>query len=144
MLACDLAVAADDATFGTPEVNVGLFPMMITTVIQRSLPPKVAFELMMSGRRIDADEATRIGAISRAVPQNQLDSAVDELVSGLIEKSSAILAMGKQAFYAAQDLSFDAALEHLSVGLTAVTMTDDAREGMAAFVGKRTPQFKGR
>ncbi len=144
MLACDMAIGVDHASFGAPEVTVGLFPMMITTVIQRSLPPKVALDLMMSGRRLSADEALKIGALSQVVPAPMLDESVDELVDGLMAKSKAVLAMGKHSFYAVQDLSFDAALDHLAVGLTSVAMTDDAREGLAAFVGKRTPDFKGR
>ena len=144
MLACDIAIGVEDASYGTPEVTVGLFPMMITTVMQRSLPPKVAMDLVLTGRRITAAEALEIGALSRVVPRDGLDQAVDELVADFQEKSRAVLAMGKHSFYAVQDLSFDAALDQLAAGLTSVTLTEDAREGLAAFVGKRTPRFQGR
>jgi len=144
MLACDMAIGVEGARFGAPEITVGLFPMMITTVIQRSLPAKVAMDLMMSGRHITAQEALEIGAVSQVVPLAALDESIDELVDGLMAKSKAVLAMGKHSFYAVQDMSFDAALDHLAVGLTSVAMTDDAREGLAAFVGKRTPEFEGR
>ncbi len=82
-LACDLVVAADDAVFGTPEIDVGLWPYMITVPLMRSMPPKVALELMMTGRRVDASEAQRIGFVNRVVPVDQLDPAVDELAASL-------------------------------------------------------------
>lgn len=144
MLACDLAIGVEDAWYGTPEVSVGLFPMMITTLMQRALPPKVAMDLVLTGRRFKGREALAMGALSQVVAAGELDDAVDELVAGLLEKSGAVLAMGKHSFYAVQDLGFDAALDHLAAGLTSVALTDDAREGLAAFVGKRTPRFEGR
>lgn len=143
-LACDIGIASDTATFGVPEINVGLFPMMISAVMQRALPQKSALELMLTGRRVSPDEAVRLGMVSRAVPADQLDTAIDDLCDELAAKSPAAITLGKDAFYAVQDLSFDAALDHLQNGLTAITMTHDAAEGLAAFMEKRSPRFEGR
>jgi enoyl-CoA hydratase/carnithine racemase len=142
--ACDIVIAADHATFGTPEIKVGLWPMMITAILQRLIPQRAAFELMATGRRLDADEAMRLGVVSRVVPASGLDGAVDEAVQGLLATSSAILALGKDAFYATEDMPLDAALDHLHNGLTTVAMTEDAAEGVAAFQEKRDPEWLGR
>src|SRR5580765_1877692 len=90
-LACDFVIAADDAQFGTPEINVGLWPFMITVPLMRSMPPKVALELMMTGRRVDATEAQRIGFVTRVVPVAELDASVAELAATLASKSPAIM-----------------------------------------------------
>jgi len=142
--ACDIVIAADHATFGTPEVTVGLWPMMISAVLQRSMPARAALDMMLTGRRIDAAEAQRLGLVSRIVPGADLDAAVDEAVSALVALSPAVLALGKTAFYAVEDMPFDAALDHLQTGLTALAMTEDATEGMRAFIEKRSPQWTGR
>ncbi len=142
--ACDIVVAVEDATFGTPEVKVGLWPMMITAVLQRLIPQRAAFELMATGRRISADEALQLGAVSRVVSRNELDSAIDEIVDGILSASPAVLALGKDAFYATEDMPLDAALDHLHNGLTTVAMTEDAAEGVASFVEKRSPEWRGR
>src|SRR5207248_4307797 len=97
-LACDFVVAADDAQFGTPEVNVGLWPYMITVPLMRSMPPKRVLELMMTGRRVDAAEAERIGFVTRVVPVDELDAAVDELAGTLGSKSPLILRWGRESF----------------------------------------------
>ncbi|CAN5573738.1 enoyl-CoA hydratase/isomerase family protein [soil metagenome] len=143
-LACDLVVAADDARFGTPEIDVGLWPHMITVPLVRSMPPKVALELMMTGRRVDAAEAQRIGFVTRVVPVAELDTAVDELTATLTAKSPAVLKLGRDAFYAVWDASAEEALRVLHPMLTVTTGTDDAAEGIAAFTEKRAPQWKGR
>ncbi len=142
--ACDIVIAVEEATFGTPEISVGLWPMMISAVLQRLVPRRVALDLMLTGRRISADEALRIGIVSRVVPAEQLDGAVDETVDRLLAVSPAILALGKDAFYAIEDMPLDAALDHLHTGLTAVAATEDAAEGVASFVEKRTPEWRGR
>ncbi|HEY5154386.1 MAG TPA: enoyl-CoA hydratase-related protein [Acidimicrobiales bacterium] len=143
-LACDLVVAADDAVFGTPEINVGLWPYMITVPLVRSMPPKKALELMMTGRRVDAAEADRIGFVTRVVAPDALDAAVDELAASLASKSPATLRLGRQAFYEVWDRSADEALPLLHALLTVTTGTDDATEGIAAFVEKRPPHWTGR
>ncbi len=142
--ACDIVVAVETATFGTTEIRVGLWPMMISAVLQRLVPRRIALELMLTGRRIDAAEAERIGVVSRVVAQEDLDHAVDAVVAELAAVSPAVVALGKASFYAVEDLPFDAALDHLQAGITAVAMTEDAPEGIAAFRDKRAPEWKGR
>jgi enoyl-CoA hydratase/carnithine racemase len=143
-LACDLVVAADDATFGTPEINVGLWPYMITVPLCRSMPPKKALELMMTGRRIDAAEADRLGILSQLVPVDALDPAVDALAADLASKSPAIMRLGRESFYAVWDQAADEALRSLHPLLTLTTGTEDSAEGIAAFIDKRPPQWRGR
>jgi enoyl-CoA hydratase/carnithine racemase len=142
-LACDLVVAADDARFGTPEVDRGLWPYMITVPMVRSMPPKVALELQMTGRRVEADEAARIG-FARVVPAAGLDAAVGELAASLAAKSSAVLRLGRDAFYAVWDQAAADALRLLHPMLTVHTGLEDAAEGLAAFAEKRTPDWSDR
>ncbi len=143
-LACDLVVAADDAQFGTPEIDVGLWPYMITVPLTRSMPPKKALELMMTGRRVSAVEADQIGFVTRVVPVADLDRAVDELAASLAGKSPAIMRLGRDAFYAVWDQSARDALQYLHPLLTITTGSEDSAEGIAAFLEKRPPQWTGR
>lgn len=143
-LACDLVIAADDAQFGTPEIDVGLWPFMITVPLCRSMPPKKVLELMMTGRRVDAVEAERIGFVNRVVPVDDLDAAVDELSAALAAKSPAVLKLGRDSFHAVWDLAAEDALRLLHPMLTVATGTEDAAEGLAAFSEKRPPVWKGR
>ncbi len=142
--ACDIVIAVETATFGTPELQIGLWPMMIGAILQRLVPQRTALDLMLTGRRISAVEAQQIGIVSQVVAVDRLDAAVDETVARLLAVSPAALALGKHAFYAVEDMPLDAALDHLHTGLTAVAMTDDAAEGVAAFVEKRDPEWRGR
>jgi enoyl-CoA hydratase/carnithine racemase len=143
-LACDLVVAADDAVFGTPEIDVGLWPYIITVPLMRSMPPKKALELMMTGRRVGAVEAERIGFINQVVAVDALDSTVDELAATLASKSPAILRLGRRSFYEVWDSSAADALPLLHALLTVTAGTDDAAEGIAAFAEKRPPRWTGR
>jgi enoyl-CoA hydratase/carnithine racemase len=143
-LACDLVVAAEDAQFGTPEINVGLWPYMITVPLVRSMPPKRALELMMTGRRVDAAEAERIGFVTKVVPVERLDAEVDALARDLAAKPPGITRLGRDSFYAVWDLSAREALAQLHPLLTITTQTEDAAEGITAFVEKRPPRWKGR
>jgi len=143
-MACDFVIAADDAQFGTPEINVGLWPYMITVPLLRALPPRLAFELMSTGRRVDADEALRVGMVNRVVPAADLDAAVAELTATLAEKSPLTMRHGRQAFYRALEMQSDAALDYLQAMLTVTSASDDAREGITAFLEKRPPKWTGR
>jgi enoyl-CoA hydratase/carnithine racemase len=143
--ACDLVVAADDAIFGTPEIDVGLWPYMITVPLLRTLPPKRVLELMMTGRRVDAREAERLGIAARVVPVEELDRAVDELAATLASKSPLIMRWGRDSFYRVlEQPDSDAALAYLQSMLTVTTNSEDAAEGVAAFARKRKPEWKGR
>ncbi|MSP60537.1 MAG: hypothetical protein EXR72_09395 [Myxococcales bacterium] len=144
VVACDLAIASDEAEFALPEINVGLWPMMISTNIFRNVSRKRGLELMLTGDRISAAEAERIGLITRAVPKDRLEAAVAELCAKLAAKSPKVMALGLAAFYATQDMDLEPALNYLQQQLFAVLGTDDAREGLMAFLEKRPPAWTGR
>lgn len=143
-LACDLVVAADDAQFGTPEIDVGLWPYMITVPLVRSMPPKRALELMMTGRRVDAVEAERIGFVTTVVSVERLDATVDELAATLAAKSPSVMRLGRDSFYGVLDQAADPALRELHAMLTVTAGLEDTAEGLAAFAEKRPPVWKGR
>jgi enoyl-CoA hydratase/carnithine racemase len=142
-LACDLVVCSEDSVFAAPEIDLGLWPFMITVPLVRSMPPKKALELMLTGRRVGAAEAERMGFVNRVVPAAELDTAVGELASTLAAKSPAAMRLGRDSFYAVWDMAADEALAVLHPLLTVAVGTDDAREGMAAFREKRPPEWPG-
>jgi enoyl-CoA hydratase len=143
-LACDLIVASEEASFGTPEINVGAFPFMIMALIYRNVPRKKANELLLLGERLSAQEALAAGIVNRVVPAGELDAAVAEWAGKLASKSPAIMRLGKEAMRRQLDMPLDDALEYLRAQLTLAMSTEDIVEGVSAFFEKREPQWKGR
>ncbi len=144
MLACDIVIARDDAFFCTPEVNVGIWPMMIGALIYRNVPRKKAVDMVLTARRIQALEAEQIGLITRAVAPDRLDQEVEETLSLLASRSPIGVRIGKDAFRVMSDMPFEEGVDYLCEALGRVATTEDAAEGMSAFLEKRKPQFKGR
>jgi enoyl-CoA hydratase/carnithine racemase len=144
MLACDIVIARSDAKFGTPEVNVGLFPLMIGALIFRNVLKKKAMEMILLGEKLSADQALEMGLITRVVQPDKLDGEVNGVLKSLTEKSPIAMKLGKEAFDRASEMGFDEGVKHLSNTLSKVIKTDDAREGITAFIEKRKPEFKGK
>ena len=144
MLACDIVVAKNDAKFGTPEVNVGLWPMMIGALIYRNVLRKKAMEMILLGERLTAEQALSMGLITRVVQPEALDAETTRIVDSLAAKSPIGMKIGKEAFYAMADMPFEEAVDFLSGKIAEVAATEDAREGITAFLEKRKPDFKGK
>jgi 3-hydroxypropionyl-coenzyme A dehydratase len=143
-LACDLVIAREGARFGTPEINVGVFPFMVMALLFRNLGRKKATELLLLGEQIPAEEAERIGLVNRVVPAGEFDAAVDDWARRLASKSPALMRLGKDALFRQQDMAFDDALEFLHSQLTIAFATEDIQEGVKAFFEKRDPVWTGR
>jgi enoyl-CoA hydratase/carnithine racemase len=137
-------VASEAAEFGLPEVNLGLWPFMVSVLLARHCSPKLALDLMLSGRRLPAREAAAAGFVSRLVPAENLDSVVETLAGELAAKPPVAVRLGKAAFAAVEETSYEAALEAMQGQLSLITQTGDAAEGVAAFFQKRPPQWSGR
>jgi enoyl-CoA hydratase/carnithine racemase len=143
-LACDLNVAKEGVTFGTPEINVGVFPFMIMALIYRNVGRKKTNELLLLGDRISAEEAERIGIANRVVPADEFDAAVADWAGRLAKKSPLLMKLGKDAMFRQQDMAFDQALDFLRAQLTIAFSTEDIQEGVKAFFEKREPVWTGR
>jgi enoyl-CoA hydratase/carnithine racemase len=143
-LTCDLIVASESASFGTPEINVGAFPFMIMALIYRNVPRKKANELLLLGERWDAQQALAAGIVNRVVPDAELDDAVADWAGKLAAKSPVIMRLGKEAMRRQLDMPLDDALDYLRAQLTLAQSTEDIVEGVSAFFEKREPEWKGR
>lgn len=144
MLACDLAVAGQEAPLGTPEVKRGLFPMMIARLIYETLPRRAANELVFLGERVSGERAVELGIVNKVVPTDQVLNASLGYADRLANLSPAVLSLGRRAVYQQMDMPFDSALAHLHDALTLNLQTEDAAEGISAFFEKRDPEWKGR
>jgi enoyl-CoA hydratase len=142
-LACDLIVAKQSARFGTPEINVGVFPFMIMALIYRNVGRKKTNELLLLGEQVSAAEAERIGIVNRVVPDAEFDAVVADWAGKLAAKSPLLMRMGKEAMYRQQDMAFDDALEYRHAQLSLAFSTDDIKEGVTAFMDKREPAWTG-
>jgi enoyl-CoA hydratase len=143
-LSCDLVIARDSATFGTPEINVGAFPYMIMSIIYRNVPRKKVNEMILLGERLSAEEAVTHGLANRAVPDDEFEGAVADWASKLASKSPVLMRLGHDAMYRQQDMALDDALEFLRSQLSLTFSTEDILEGVQAFFEKREPEWKGR
>jgi enoyl-CoA hydratase/carnithine racemase len=143
-LACDLIVAKQGARFGTPEINVGVFPFMIMALIYRNVGRKKTNELLLLGEQISAEDAERIGLVNKVVPAAEFDDAVRAWAEKLAGKSPVLMKLGKDAIFRQQDMAFEDALDFLRAQLTIAFSTEDIQEGVRAFFEKREPQWMGR
>jgi enoyl-CoA hydratase/carnithine racemase len=143
-LACDLVIAREGATFGTPEINVGAFPFMIMALIYRNVPRKRTNELLLLGERLSAEEAKEAGIVNRVVPAEQFDAAVTDWAAKLASKSPLLMRLGKDAMFRQMDMPLADALDFLQSQLTIAFSTEDLTEGVTAFFEKRAPRWKGR
>jgi enoyl-CoA hydratase len=143
-LACDLIVAKEGVRFGTPEINVGVFPFMIMALIYRNVGRKKTNELLLLGEQIDAHEAERIGIVNRVVAAAEFDGFVADWASRLARKTPLLMRLGKDAMYRQQDMAFEEALDFLRAQLALAFSTEDIQEGVKAFFERREPQWTGR
>lgn len=144
MVACDLVVASERATFGLTEIKVGLWPMIITAEIVRNIGRKKTLEMMLTGQRLSAVEAQEIGLINRVVPHDELEQRTMDLAHEIAGRSPAAMALGLRAFYQTQDMPVAESLPHLQGELGRVLALEDASEGIMAFLQKREPRWRGR
>lgn len=140
----DITICSEQAKFGLPEINVGIWPCMVSASLPKMLGRKKALELLMTGDLIDAAEAERIGLVNRVVPHDQLEKTVSDLARKLSRKSPSVMRLGRDSYYTMQDMEFGKSLEYLLDILALVMSTEDHKEGVAAFLEQRKPVWKGK
>ncbi len=143
-LGCDLVVASAQARFGLPEVDLGLWPFMVSALLARHVSPKHALDLMLLAERVDADTAYAMGLVSRVLPAEELDAGFAELVRRLAAKAPVAVRLGKAAFHAVEEMTLAPGLEAMQAQLSLITTTHDVKEGVAAFFDKREARWSGR
>lgn len=141
---CDLAIAADTATFALPGVNIGVFCSTPAVGVARNVARKHAMEMLLTGEPISAEEAARKGLVNRAVPAAELDATVNALAERIAARSRKVIALGKQAFYEQLALGVAPAYDVAAAAMTCNLGYADAMEGMDAFLAKRSPQWTDR
>ena len=141
---CDFAIAAESAVLGTPEIKRGLFPMMIMAVLQRTVSRRRLLEMMLLGDKLTATQAAELELVNRAVADDALDGEVKALCAKLAAQSPTAMRLGLAAYHHQADRALADALPHLQQQLFAILGTDDAREGLTAFLEKRDPVWTGR
>jgi enoyl-CoA hydratase/carnithine racemase len=140
----DMAVAADDVIFGLPEVKVGVFPMQVLSLLQAIAPPRLVREWCFTGEPFSAAEAKEAGLLNHVAPRADLDARVDWLASRITDKSPTAIRRGKYAMRALASMSFDQGIAYTESQIAVLAMTQDAKEGLAAFAEKRRPVWTGK
>ncbi len=141
---CDMAIGANTARFGMPEVKVGVFPMQIMAVLQRLIPSRKLYEMALTGEPIDAAEALELGLLNYVVPPAELDAKLDWLLNRLLDKSPTAIRRGKYAMRISEQLNFDQSAVFMEGQIGVLALTEDAEEGLKAFNEKRPPNWPGR
>jgi methylglutaconyl-CoA hydratase len=141
---CDMAIGVDTARFGMPEVKIGIFPMQIMAVLQQLIPSRKLYEMALTGEPITAAEALELGLLNYVVPMSELDTKLEWLLSRLLDKSPTAIKRGKYAMRITEQLNFDQSAVFMEAQIGTLALTEDAAEGRAAFIEKRTPIWPGR
>lgn len=142
--ACDVILSSEDATFGTPEVDIGLFPAQALVPIMRTVNEKQALHLLFTGQHIEADTAYDIGFVTDVVDEVEFEAELDELVDTLANSSPIMIEMGKKAYYDQREMGFEEALSYMHEIISLIAMSEDTEEGINAFLMDEEPEWKGR
>jgi len=143
-MACDLVVADEEARMGTPEIRLGLFPHVILAVLQRNIARKHLLEMVFTGEKVPMERAQQMGMVNQIAAKGEVEAVAGAMAAKIAGRSPAILGLGKAAFYRIADMDFEQALAYMHTQLTLNLLTEDAMEGVAAFLQKRDPDWRGR